>query len=142
VDYLTERITDDDVRHIELALVGKIHGTLSVEEQKEDVRDVLLRRTSRFHLVKAACWSNATGTIQYFECDCRDYYFHRWCFQSAYMQHRQALELLGQKLPNSGRTGSKYHKSIRVDKALQVASTKLRRKKYEQTQRLTTSFGT
>jgi hypothetical protein len=69
MDYLTEKITDDDVRHMELALVGKILGTLSVEEEEEAIRDVLLRRTSRFHLVKAACWPNATGTIQYFDCD-------------------------------------------------------------------------
>jgi hypothetical protein len=79
VEYLTEEITDDDVQKMEMALKGIIEEN-AVTQPMEDIPDVLLRRTIRFHVVKKAVLPSVNGDMTFFECDCREYYFHRWCF--------------------------------------------------------------
>jgi hypothetical protein len=97
--YLLHEISDDSVKKMELAMAGEM------EENPEvgDVRTELLSRTQRFHFVTQAVWSEGHEERTYFQCDCREYFYHRWCFPSAYMQHRDDLRVLGKKFPN-GRT--------------------------------------
>jgi hypothetical protein len=93
LDCLLEEIPDEDIENMEMALEGILEPNAGVEQMK-DIREVLLSRTKRFHLVKEAVRPTATGHITFLECYCRDYYYHRWCFPSAYMQHRNKLQLL------------------------------------------------
>jgi hypothetical protein len=127
VQYLTEPITDDAVRKMEWAMAGVMEHNLSVNAG-EDIRDVLLQRTMRFHFVKESQMSSVVingAKETYFECDCRQYYFHRWCFQSAYMQHRSKLKLLGERISNNGSSTSKQSRSLCVTRALNAARNKL-----------------
>jgi hypothetical protein len=119
--YLLRDITDDAVTKMELALAGKLEESPSVEGS-EDIRDVLLRRTQRFHFVTKALWSKGDEEFSYFQCDCRDYYYHRWCFPSAYMQHRDKFRLLGKKIPNRGSYQRKFNKTRQLAMALQEAA--------------------
>ncbi|KAG7370083.1 hypothetical protein IV203_027829 [Nitzschia inconspicua] len=98
VMYVATPITEDDIRNMELALAGKMEDDAHVHTGDSDIRDVLLSRTARFHYVKESVWTVGNETNTYFHCDCRDYYYKQWCFQSAYMQHRDNLELLGQRI--------------------------------------------
>jgi hypothetical protein len=126
IDYLTEPITQVHVVEMELAMVGVVNDAHRTSEEL-DIRDVLLNRTKRFHFVRDALWQLGGVSTRYFECDCRHYYFHRWCFQSAYMQHREKLHLLGQKISRgSVSSQTKQTKSMKVAKALQTARDKLR----------------
>jgi hypothetical protein len=101
VKYLTEEITVDHVEKMEWALAGIIEEQAGAGVQ-EDIRDILLKRTRRFHVVKQVVMSGGTGDMQYFECDCTDYYFHRLCYPAASMQHEDELRLLGKKIiPNA-----------------------------------------
>jgi hypothetical protein len=88
VEYLTAQITDDDVYKIEFALAGVIEEEVT-SERLHEVRDMLLNRCKRFHHVTSHVHRAQTGNLRYFACDCRDYYYHRWCVASAYMQHRE-----------------------------------------------------
>jgi hypothetical protein len=128
VEYLTEEITDDDVKKMELALDGVMEDNADVE-QLEDIRDIFLKRTMRFHVVKQAVWPTQHGHIHFFECDCREYYFHRWCYASAYMQHRDELRLLGKKIANNSTPTPKNKKYHALKKGLQVAALKKKQKK-------------
>jgi hypothetical protein len=129
VENLTEEITDDDVQKMEMALDGVLEENAALQHT-EDIRDVLLRRTMRFHVVKEAVLPSVNGDITFFECDCREYYFHRWCYASAYMQHRDELRLLGEKIHKSARSTIKSKIYYAKRNALQVASMKLKQKKY------------
>jgi hypothetical protein len=128
LEYLLEEITDKDIQNMEMALEGIIEPNAGVE-QGNDIRDVLLSRTKRFHLVKEAVRPSATGRITFFECDCREYYYHRWCFPSAYMQHRNQLQLLGEKISKKASFSTKYQKKMWIRKKLENAS-KRKGKKY------------
>jgi hypothetical protein len=130
VHYLTEPITDDDIWKMEFALNGVIEENAGVDEKK-DIREVLLSRSMRFHLVKQAVHQNGAtcGDIPFFECDCREYYYHRWCFSAAYMQHRGELRLLGEKIvKRRAQPSMKNRKSMIVAAALEVAAVKRKQK--------------
>jgi hypothetical protein len=91
--------------------------------------------------VRETVQSNPTGDVKYFACDCRDFFSHRWCLQSAFMQHRKKLRLLGKTIPKSRRLGSKLRKSFRIAKALDAAAVKCKRKELEEQQGHAKKFG-
>jgi hypothetical protein len=133
IKFLTEDITDSDIRKMESAMngdIGDIEQTSKYDEG-EDIRKALKLRTERFHFVQKVECLYRKEPITYFQCDCRKFYFHRHCFQSLYMQHRDKLRLLGEKLPNAVKAKSKYNKSMRIADALKEAALKLSRKKLE-----------
>jgi hypothetical protein len=84
------------------------------------------------HIVTPEVGTRENGDVLYFACDCRDYYFHRWCFQSAFVQHREQLQMLGKKITHSRRSSLKIRKTNDVAKALQVAALKTRRNNMEE----------
>jgi hypothetical protein len=129
IDYLTESITDTHIIEMELAMIGVVDRVQFADSQ-EDIRNILLTATKRFHFVRESSWELSGVHTKYFECDCRHYYFHRWCFQSAYMQHRQKLCLLGEKIVSfGGASRAKQTKSMTVARALQTARDKLRQQR-------------
>jgi hypothetical protein len=130
VHHLQEEITDEDVEKMEQAMDGEIEE-ITNDEGNVDIREILLGRTMRFHYVQKAIRHETSGDIHYFECDCREYYFNRWCFASAYMQHKEELRLLGQNIVANTNNTTKYGKSLAMTKALQEASVKIRRKRLD-----------
>jgi hypothetical protein len=120
VEFLGQKIEEDDVKHMVSALEGEMLDI--VKERGADVRDVLLRRTYRFHFVEEALRSSDGGNRKFFTCDCREYFFTRWCLPSAYMQHREELGLLGEKIPLNGRCHRKRSKNTSITKALEEAA--------------------
>jgi hypothetical protein len=48
------------------------------------------------------------------------------------MQHRQRLKVLGQKIPGKRNRATRYNKLVVQSNALNAASMKLKRKKYEE----------
>jgi hypothetical protein len=123
VHYLSQQITDDDVTRMEMAMVG----VLGEEEGEHDVRHKLLQYTQRFHVVTPEVGTTENGNVLYFACDCRDYYFNRWCFQSAFVQHREQLQLLGKRISNCRRPSAIIRKTNDIAKALQDAALKKNR---------------
>ena len=63
------------------------HGT-------PDPRPEILDCTERFHHVKKGHWTIDGMEVEYFHCNCRDYFYRRWCFQAALMQHEVSVEIL------------------------------------------------
>ncbi|KAG7344993.1 hypothetical protein IV203_032524 [Nitzschia inconspicua] len=132
--YLALPITEEDVEKMEMALEGKVEENTCMENENKDIRDVLLSRTARFHHVRKSVWTGTNPPIEYFHCDCREYYFKRWCFQSAYMQHREKLSLLGNKIPAKKKCNSKSASShMAVTNALRAAKERIRVKKRNKT---------
>ncbi|KAG7345307.1 hypothetical protein IV203_032838 [Nitzschia inconspicua] len=137
--YLALPITEEDVEKMEMALEGKVEENVCMGNENKDIRDVLLSRTARFHHVRKSVWTGTDPPIEYFHCDCREYYFKRWCFQSAYMQHREKLSLLGNKIPTKKKCNWKSASShMAVTNALRAAKERIRVKKRKKTDQLET----
>ncbi|KAG7360921.1 hypothetical protein IV203_036020 [Nitzschia inconspicua] len=126
VTYLATPITEDDIAKMEMALSGKMEEDAGDHVGDRDIRDILLSRTTRFHHVKRSVWTFAKKNDVYFHCDCRDYYYSQWCFQSAYMQHREKLQLSGQKITSKWSKSSNSSKRRRIIKdALKAAEERI-----------------
>jgi hypothetical protein len=127
VIHLTKEITDEDIKLMELALGGVVPEE-KTGEATVDTRDLLLQRTERFHFVTKSICRDGVNNIPYYQCDCRDYYFHRWCFPTAYMQHREDLRYLGQEIATKKSCSRKLSRSAFITKALDAAAAKLGQK--------------
>ncbi|KAG7374472.1 hypothetical protein IV203_013567 [Nitzschia inconspicua] len=112
--YLAVPITEDDIEKMKMALEGRLEDNVSLQDGQQDLRDVLLARTERFHHVKQSISLVSSPNITYYHCNCRRYYYHRWCFQSAYMQHKEKLKLLGQTIHKSPEKNSKAARQRQV----------------------------
>jgi hypothetical protein len=89
-EYLGMPIQAQDVKEMEDALKGEIKQQSTLEE----TRRLLLNNTKRFHHVTASVWTDSNGNeVDCCVCDCRQFYFNRYCWQSAYMQHRERLQI-------------------------------------------------
>ncbi|KAG7360715.1 hypothetical protein IV203_035814 [Nitzschia inconspicua] len=126
VTYLATLITEDDIAKMDMALSGKMEEDAGAHVGDRDIRDILLSRTTRFQHVKRSVWTFAKNNDVYFHCDCRDYYYSQWCFQSAYMQHREKLQLSGQKITSQWSKSSNSRKRRRIIKdALKAAEERI-----------------
>ncbi|KAG7368906.1 hypothetical protein IV203_031649 [Nitzschia inconspicua] len=124
--YLATPITEDDIAKMEMALSGKMEEDAEAHVGDRDIRDILLSRTTRFHHVKRSVWTFEKNNDVYFHCDCRDYYYTQWCFQSAYMQHREELQLLGKKITSKRSKTSNSSKRRKIIKdALKAAEERI-----------------
>ncbi|KAG7344512.1 hypothetical protein IV203_022520 [Nitzschia inconspicua] len=112
--YLAVPITEDDIEKMKMALEGRLEDNASLQDGQQDLRDVLLARTERFHHVKQSISLVSNQKITYYHCNCRRYYYHRWCYQSAYMQHKEKLKLLGQTIHKSPEKNSKAARQRQV----------------------------
>ena len=127
VDFLGEKITDDVIEKFNEALEGIVEPGHS----SEDMREVLLQRTQRFHHVQLASQllHDSNETVEFYECDCRGYFYWRWCMHAAYMQHNDSLDNLGEEIQKkySRKSKSKWkiamgHKISLAEKRLQVGN--------------------
>jgi hypothetical protein len=114
----------------QVALKGIVSPQRS-DGEDEDPRELLLKRTSRFHFVREVSDQVLEGEVKYFKCDCRDYFFRRWCLQSGCMQHRDQLRLLDNVIPKSRWLSSTIRKSFRVAKAVDAPAVKRRSKELD-----------
>jgi hypothetical protein len=128
VEYLSVDITDDDVRRMEKALAGEIDDSVLLKEN-DDLREVLLWSAKRFHFVHETFHKSKEDRIRYYACDCRDYYFKRWCFQSAYMQHRHDLGLLSKKIPNCRKGCTKKDNQAYISEVLSQAKSRAQKRR-------------
>jgi hypothetical protein len=130
ISHISEAITPKDIADMEKALQGEIEDN-PVCREREGTRDVLLRRTNRFHHLQLDWWKpiGKENCVRYIRCDCRDYYFTRWCFQSAYMQHRAELQLLGEEIKSKGRKTASINTSVVLHQALAEAEMRVWKKK-------------
>jgi hypothetical protein len=113
---------------MEMALAGIIEEG----HDGEDMREELLNRTQRFHHVVEAKWKEGPEMPErkYFKCDCREFYFHRSCFQSLWMQHQEELKLLGDKIKRKGPVSNNISKNSRVKFELYKARKRISNKKF------------
>ena len=126
--HLSKQILDTDIAKMEMALAGIIEEG----HDGEDMREELLNRTQRFHHVVEAKWKEGPEMPErkYFKCDCREFYFHRSCFQSLWMQHQEELKLLGDKIKRKGPVSNNISKNSRVKFELYKARKRISNKKF------------
>jgi hypothetical protein len=132
ISHLSEDITDEDIYKMELALEGIIDDDAT--SPVVDPREELLNHTMRFHFVVVGTWREGPDMPdrKYYKCDCRDFYFHRWCFQSALLQHRDKLELLGEPIKKKSSGKAKHSKTKQIAFALFKARKRMEKKTAEQ----------
>lgn len=113
--FLAEPITADDVQRMEDAKQG-------IFELCWEERTVLVERTERFHYV--------TKVDNIYCCTCRDFYYSRWCFQSAMLQHRHFLENKGESLQSRRSITGKAARKMTDRRDIQAAQKKKRTKAF------------
>jgi hypothetical protein len=121
IGHLNDDISDQDIADMEQSQNG-------IFELPYTERDLLVRRTQKFHVIKQI--RHSPDTLLWV-CDCYDYYVQKWCRISAAHQHRQLLELHAPQIPGMGGQGnSKAKKSKRQrDMELLLQSQMEKRKK-------------
>ena len=115
MEYLQEPITPADVQRMEEARQGLFELTYQEREK-------LVERTERFHYI--------TKVDDVFCCTCRDFYYSRWCHQSAIFQHRQFLSTKGDSLQSRRKMTGKAARKMSDRNAIQAAQKKKRTKAY------------
>jgi hypothetical protein len=136
LNHLSQDITQNDITNMELALAGVIEDHVTFgEEGGEDARSVLLMRTKRFHFVREGLWPVGLERreVPYFHCDCRQFYFERWCFQSAYMQHKHELQLLAEPIKSKSRKATSVTQSQSLLLALTEAERRVKSRRAQRT---------
>jgi hypothetical protein len=95
-------------------------------------REELVRATTRFHRLRwTFCTEPRNGVdIKCVTCDCHQYYVRRWCYNSAYLQHKHALLLEAQVIPTTTKNGWRVSGKTRDRQYLAAAKARRKQKEY------------
>ena len=117
VNYLCTEISDSDIVSYEAAIAGRL-------ELPQNERGVLVEKTHRFHFVQRLPATNLLP--ERYTCDCYRFYKHRWCYNSAYMQHRAKLKKEGEKIPGNQKQKKRIDEKTLDRRALRQAELRVR----------------
>jgi hypothetical protein len=125
IRFLGKPITPSEVERMEQAE----HGTLDISyHQRED----LVQATKRFHKMRwSFCSEPRNGVdIKCVTCDCHQYFVRRWCYNSAYIQHKQSLLLEAQVIPTTTKNGWRVSEKTRDRQYLAAAKARRKEEQY------------
>jgi hypothetical protein len=127
--YLGFAIEPQDITAMEDAL----NGVVKEQSTLEDTRRLLLQSTKRFHHVIESVWKNGNGDeVRCCICDCRQFYFNRYCWQSAYLQHRDRLKTAFQSVKGKKKSSRRKRSSLVLQRQeLQMARLRIKQQRGE-----------
>jgi hypothetical protein len=116
-----------------MAMEDALNGVVTMQSTLEDTRRLLLQSTRRFHHVIESVWKNQNGEeVRCCICDCRQFYFDRYCWQSAYLQHRDRIVTAFQSVKGKKQSSKRKRSSLALERhELQMARIRIEQQRRE-----------